>query len=122
MTNLNFLAVVVAAVVAFVVSSLWYIVFGAERAKLLGADPDELNKPTPWKMFVEMARTLALTAVFAGLAGQLGIVTWTGAILLGLSLWIGFPVLILSGSVLWENVSRKLAAIHAVATVVSLWR
>jgi hypothetical protein len=26
------------------------------------------------------ARTLALTAVFAGLAGQLGIVTWTGAI------------------------------------------
>jgi hypothetical protein len=37
------------------------------------------------------ARTLALTAVFAGLAGQLGIVTWAGAILLGLSLWIGFP-------------------------------
>jgi len=28
-------------------------------------------------------------------------------------LWIGFPVIILTGSVLWENIPWKLAAIHA---------
>jgi hypothetical protein len=36
-------------------------------------------------------------------AEQLGIVTWTEAI---------FPVLILFGSVLWDNLSRKVATIH----------
>jgi len=28
-------------------------------------------------------------------------------------LWVGFPVILLSGSMLWENVPAKLAAIHA---------
>ncbi len=29
------------------------------------------------------------------------------------ALWIGFPVILLTGSVLWENVLWKVAAIHA---------
>jgi hypothetical protein len=130
MINVNVWAVVVATVVAFVVSSAWYAVFGARRARLLGSDPAELSRPVPWKILVEVGRTLVLVVVFAGLAGRLGIVTWPASILLGLSVWIGFPTLILSGSVLWENVPWRLAAIHtgdwlvkllAIATVVGLW-
>ena len=130
MTNVDFWAVLVATVVAFVASSAWYIVFGAERAKLLGADPTEMNKPVPWKMLVEVARTLAIVAVFAGFAAQLGIATWAGAVGLALALWIGFPVLILSGSIVWDDAPARLATIHAgdwlvkllvIATVVGLW-
>ncbi|MGH7316977.1 MAG: DUF1761 domain-containing protein [Candidatus Rokuibacteriota bacterium] len=50
---------------------------------------------------------------------------------LGLGLWIGFPVVLLTGSVVWENVPPKLAAIHSgdwllkflvIAVIVSVWR
>jgi len=36
-----------------------------------------------------------------------------GAVHFGLFVWIGFPVIILTGSVLWRNTSLKVAAIHA---------
>jgi hypothetical protein len=50
---------------------------------------------------------------------------------LGLAVWIAFPVVLLTGSVIHENVPWKLAAIHAgdwlvklvvVTVIVSLWR
>ncbi len=55
----------------------------------------------------------------------------SGAVQLGALLWIGFPVVLLVGSVIWENVPWKLAAIHAgdwlvklllVTIIVGLWR
>ena len=36
-----------------------------------------------------------------------------GAVHFGVFLWIGFPVILLTGSVLWENVLWKVAAIYA---------
>jgi hypothetical protein len=45
--------------------------------------------------------------------------------------WIGFPVVILIGSVLWENTPVKVAAIHAgdwlvkmlvIPIIMSVWR
>jgi hypothetical protein len=130
MIDVNYWAVVVATVVAFVVSSVWYVVFGGLRAKLLGADTAEMTRPVPWKMLVEILRSLVVVAVFAGFAAKLGITALPGALLLAGSLWIAFPTVILSGSVLWENVPMKLAAIHVgdwlvkllvIAVVIGLW-
>jgi Protein of unknown function (DUF1761) len=56
--------------------------------------------------------------------------TGTGAVRLGLALWIGFPVVLWTGAVTWERVPPKLAAIHAgdwllkllvIAAIVSVW-
>jgi hypothetical protein len=127
---MNILAVVVATIAAFVVSSVWYMVFGAERARHLGADPADLAKPVPWKIGVELVRTLLLVVVFAAIAAHFGIVTWVATVLLALVLWLGFPALILSGSIVWDGVSWRLAAIHAgdwlvklfvIAAVVGAW-
>jgi len=41
--------------------------------------------------------------VIARFAALLGIASLFGAVHFGLFLWIGFPVIILTGSVLWEN-------------------
>jgi hypothetical protein len=50
---------------------------------------------------------------------------------LGLLAWIGFPVMILLGSVQWEDVPWKLAAIHAgdwlvklliLSVILGVWR
>ncbi len=78
---------------------------------------------------MELARSLVVAAVLAGLA--VGVAGWAGAVELGLALWIGFPVVLLIGSVIHENVPWKLAAIHAgdwlaklvvIAVIVGVWR
>jgi hypothetical protein len=51
--------------------------------------------------------------VVAGLVSCIGISHVTGAVELALALWIGFPIVLLVGSVTQENVPWRLAAIHA---------
>ena len=130
--DLNYLAIVVAAVVAFVMSSAWYVAFGSQLAGLNDAyaDADAASMP-PWKIVAELLRSLVVAAVLAGLAEQIGISGLAGAVVLGLVTWIGFPFIILTGSVIHENVPWRLAAIHAgdwlvklvvVAVIVGVWR
>ena len=89
------------------------------------------DKQPAWKYAVEIVRSLVLATVVAGLSERLDIEGLAGAALLGLALWIGFPVTLLTGSVQWENVPWRLAALHAgdwllkllvIAAVVTLWR
>jgi hypothetical protein len=51
--------------------------------------------------------------VVAGLAAQGEIDDWTGGLLLGLALWIGFPLVLWTGALIHENTPWRLAAIHA---------
>jgi hypothetical protein len=133
MGDVNFLAIVVAAVAAFVVSTVWYAALDGQGAESSRGDPDVADeaRPPAWKMLVELVRSLVVAAVLAGLAARLGIVRWTGAAQLGFVLWVGFPVVLLSGSVLWENVPPKTAVLHAgdwllkllaITVIVSVWR
>jgi hypothetical protein len=65
------------------------------------------------KLLIELARCLVLAYVIARFMTLLGVSNWMGAVHFGFSLWIGFPLILLTGSVLWENVPWKVAAIHA---------
>jgi len=130
MSDMNYLAIVGATVAAFAFSSVWYIVFAKQRARLNSAAATKARPPS-WMMPVELLRTLVLALVLAGLASQLRIADGTSAVKLAVALWIGFPLILLSGSVIYENVPWKLAAIHVgdwlgkllvIAIVVSLWR
>ncbi len=127
--ELNYLTILVAAVGVFVVSAAWYGVLGNQLAELNDAYVDS-GQPPVWKMLAEFARSLVVAAVVAGLTSEMGIEDWLSAVGLGLVLWIGFPAIILSGSVLHENVHWKLAAIHAgdwllklvvIAVIVGVW-
>ena len=69
--------------------------------------------------------------VVAGLASQGGIDDWTGGLLLGLALWIGFPLVLWTGAMIWENTPSRLAAVHGgdwlvkllvVGVIVSVWQ
>lgn len=81
---------IAAIVAAFVASSPWYspLTFGKQLLELSGAglNPDHAG---------------------AKIAGEILVLG------LGALLWIGFPVLLLSGSVMWQNVPWMLAVIHA---------
>ena len=122
------LPVIVAAAAAFVASAVWYIAFAKQRAKWSAA---AAGRPRPAQMAIELVRNVVLALVLAYLVPRLGATDAARAAILGLVLWIGFPVILLAGSVMYENVSWKLAAIHAgdwliklllLAIVIALWR
>jgi hypothetical protein len=129
MPELNWLAVIVAAIAVFIVSTVYYIIFAARMVDLRQGNEDA-GGVQPWKIAVEIVRSLILATVVAGLVTLLGVTDIGGAVQLGLALWVGFPVILLVGSVIWENVSPALAAIHAgdwllklliVTIIVTLW-
>lgn len=136
MVHVNYLAVLVAAVAAFVLGWLWYspLLFYNPWMRLRGLDPVAAmaNAKMPaGKLLIEFARCFALAYVIARFVTLLGITSALVAVHFGLALWIGFPVILLTGSVLWDNVPWKVAAIHAgdwlvkmlvIPIIVSLWR
>jgi hypothetical protein len=128
-------AVLVGALAGFVAGWVWYgpFLFGAEVTRLRGLGPAAAAAAAvpAAKMLVELARCLVLAYVIARLVGRLGIAGGRRAASLGLWLWIGFPVTLLAGSVLWEDVPWKLATLHAgdwllkvllMATIAGVWR
>jgi Protein of unknown function (DUF1761) len=131
MLGVNYLAVVVAAVAAFVASSVWYIAFGKELAKSSAAFAEALQKPQPWKMLVVIVQSLVLALVLAYIIGLIGNVDWIGALRVGVLLWIGLSAMQWVGSIMWEKIPVKMAAIHAgdwlvklvlIAVIVGVWR
>ena len=132
MPRLNYVAIAVATVAAFILSSVWYMLLSTPLAAARqGSASVAAASPAPWKIVVEIGRSLIVAAVLAGFAARLGIVSWTSAALLGLTMWVGFPLVLWIGAIIWENVPLKLAAIHAgdwlvkllvVAVIVGAWR
>ncbi len=115
MLGIHYLAVIVAAVAAFVASSVYYIVFGKALAALLPAESvaTDMRKVPPWKKAAEFVRGLVVAFVVASLVAQFGVVDWKAALRLAVLVWIGFPFMILAGAVLWDNRPWKFAAIHS---------
>ena len=134
MSGINYWAVVVTTVAAFVFSSVYYMVFAKARMKLLANDQGataDMRKVPIWKVLLELVRSFVVTLVMAHVIGLAGIVGWQDAVQLGIWVAIGFPVMILMGSVTWDKRPWKLAAIHGgdwilkvllMAVIFGLWR
>ncbi|HEY7597999.1 MAG TPA: DUF1761 domain-containing protein [Actinophytocola sp.] len=128
---INLWAVAVATVAAFVASSVYYSAFDKLRAGLLGTEPAAGSRPPAWKVGVELLRSLVIAASIAVAVTRLDIAGPGTILLLGLGVWLAFPVTILTGSIVWDDVPWRLAALHAgdwllkailVALVVGLWQ
>ncbi|MFD6953498.1 hypothetical protein A6A08_25805 [Nocardiopsis sp. TSRI0078] len=127
MIELDFLAIAVAAVAAFVVSGVWYGVFARQLKELSSsAEP----KPLALLLPVELVRNAVVTTVMAGLASVSGTAGLSGTLALGLALWTGFPLVLLVGSIFHESVPWRIAALHAgdwlvkllaISAVIALW-
>ena len=125
------LSIVVATVAAFVLSSVWYMLFGGRLAALSPAYAAAGAGPSGPVVGLELLRSLVVAAVLAALAAGVGADTWLEGAGLGLLAWAGFPLVLFAGSVLHERYPRALAAIHlgdwllkllCVAAVVAAWR
>jgi hypothetical protein len=113
--RLNYMAIAAATVVTFIEGSVYYspLMFGPLWMRLSGMDPSAAAKVSRWAVLGEIARDFVLTYVVARLVARLADADWRSTTGLGLWLWIGFPLMLLSGSVMWQGVSWKIGAIHA---------
>jgi Protein of unknown function (DUF1761) len=114
MGKVNYWAVVVGAVAAFFVSSLYY------SPLLLGnvwraVDPATAAGyvPSVGRVLAELARTLAIAFVFAVLLSRLEATDLGKALRVALLLWFGFSALMWIGAIMWEKTPWQVAAIHS---------
>ncbi|MDG6107080.1 DUF1761 domain-containing protein [Dactylosporangium aurantiacum] len=107
------LGIALAAVAAFIASSVYYAVVSPAERRILGDAVLDRGRPTAWKVGTELLRTMLVAAVFAWVADQAGRLSLPESLPLALVLWAGFPVALLTGSVVWEKVAPVTAAMHA---------
>ena len=136
MPHVNYMAVLVATIVVFVLGWLWYspLLFYKPWMRARGMDPAVAMagaKMPTGKLAIELVRCFVLAYIVAHFVAALGITNWLVAAHFGLLLWIGLPVVLLVGSVIWDNVPVKVAVIHAgdwlvkllvIPIIVSVWQ
>jgi hypothetical protein len=124
-------SVAISAASVFVLSSVWYTALTPVEVRVLGsAAPERGGRPSPAKVLLELLRSVLVGAVTAGLARACHLHTAGSTILLGLVLWAGFPLVVLTGSVIWEKVPPVTAPLHVgdwllklvvISVIVGLW-
>lgn len=107
----TWISVTAAVVAAFVASSVWYSAWGGQLAQLHDAYTTG-ERPSLAVAGLELLRTAAVVIAAALLIVRLDVDSAAGGAVVGLLLWLGFPLVILSGSVLHEKVPWRLAATH----------
>jgi uncharacterized protein DUF1761 len=126
----NPLAILVATVVSIVMAAVYYSQLMKQLATVTHtAVPGK--RPELWQMLVDVPRNLLFVLVVAGLASEIGADGWLDGLMLGLALWIGFPVVIWMGTHIHERRPLKYAAIHmgdwllrlpVIAIIVTVWQ
>ena len=124
MVNVNYLAVLVAAIAAYVVGFLWYgPVFGKKWIVLMGFTEKAMEKAKQKSMigaylgtFLSMLVMAYVLAIFIGFMGYYP----TAGIQVGVVTWLGFIATTMLGKVFWENKSWFLYILDAGHYLVTL--
>ena len=93
--GINFLAVLIAAVVAWLVSAGWYMSLGKIYQAAQGKTPEQckvdMQKPGAFLPFIyAFIGNLVIAWMLAGVLGHLGAVTLKNGVISGAFLWFGF--------------------------------
>lgn len=113
MSDLPWLVVLTGTVVTFVLGGAYYAVLGNQLAAARGDAPDTAAAPPgPRTMRVEVVRCLLLSSVVIGVVAATDTTTWWAGLLVGLALWVGFPLVLWLGAVVHERTPIRLALLH----------
>ncbi len=91
-SELNWLAVVVAALAYFVLGAIWYsnALFGKQYRAAIGVAPDASGQPVPTALFTNLVGWF-VTAIALGLiSNSIGADSFGDGLALGLVVWAGF--------------------------------
>ncbi len=124
--DINYLAVLVSAVVSIILGSLWYspLLFGKVWMRLAGKNAKEMNKAKKRGMgklyLVAFIASLVMAYVLAHFIKYLTATSFTDGMLAGFWLWLGFIAAVQIGIVIWDNKPFKLYLLNAIYYLVSL--
>jgi CBS domain containing-hemolysin-like protein len=117
MITVDFLAVLVATILAFAVGALWYsVLFGKQWRELMGFTDEVMKsmKMTPAKGLAGgFLTTLVMVFVLANLMAMTYTESIGAALTLAFWIWIGFVATIMSNLMWYENKPVKLYLINA---------
>ncbi len=118
-------AILIAAVVSFVVGGLWYspLLFGNVWMKLMKIDPKEMGKnksKANQSMAIMFLLTILTAYVFAHFLSFLPEKNLSNYLQMAFWIWLGFVMPVTAGSVLWESKPVKLFLINTSHQLVSL--
>lgn len=107
------IAVSVVTVAAFILSSVYYVLLTPWEQRATAGRAIERGAPGPRRVIAELLRTAVLAGGFAGVAVLAGMTDLPRSLLLAVVLWVVFPAVLLSGSVIWDRVPVPTALLHA---------
>jgi len=131
---INYWAVLVAAVAAFVVGWVWYgPIFGKRWMHLHGKSHESTGgmKMPMGNMAIEFIAGLVTAYVLARLVALLGVIDVVGAVHLTVWVWLGFIAATFVGGVLWEGekwelfwikVGGRFLTILVMTVILGVWR
>ena len=130
--SINGWAVLVAAVVGYAISAVWYAppVFGKRWLAALGKSKDQLGDPVK-PMVVQFFLALVIAAVLAAVVVRFGAVTWIEGAAIGFVLSAGLVATSLltdwmfcgfNMKLYWLQVGHKVVTITAMGAILGAWR
>src|SRR5512145_1431575 len=95
--GVNYLAIVIAAVVAWLAGAGWYMAFGKTWMAALGITSEQMqvakNRPGAFLPFIyAFVAELVMAWVLAGVIGHLGPVTLRSGVISAALCWLGFVI------------------------------
>lgn len=134
--SINYLAVLLAAVVSFAVGAWWHSPagFGKQWMRMMHLKPEDMGKMplTPTQaMLIGFIFTVLVSYVLAHFIVLFNVTGWQDALVLGFWVWLGFLAPTLANTWLWEGKSFKLFTFNAayalvniliLSVVLGLWR
>jgi hypothetical protein len=124
MITVDFWAIVVASIVAFIIGALWYspLLFGKQWMSLIGMKERDIEiakeKGMTKLYIVQFIITLITFTVLGFAISSLSITSARDAGFIGLLAWVGFIVPGAMGSLIWERKPFKLIMINSIGTLV----
>jgi hypothetical protein len=130
--TVNWWHVIVAAIAAMVIGSVWYMpmVFGKAWMSDLGKKSDGMGMPGP-AMIVMAIGSLVMAYVMAQFVIKLDLTTLKDGLMLGFWIWLGFNAAYLVGMTMFENRTWRLFLINSgnmlvtylvVAAILASWK
>ncbi len=120
--ELSWLAVIIAAVVKFVIGAVWYAppVLGKRWQALIGLTQEQVSTGLVPALIVEIVGDVVMAYVLARLIIDYGAPTPQAGVLIGFMAWLGFLAPVYIAQIFYERRSVQLVAINLGYLLVSL--
>jgi hypothetical protein len=98
--GINYLAIAIAAIVAWLAGAAWYMALGKTWMAALGITPEQMaeakNQPGAYLPFIySFVAELIMAWILAGLLGHLGLLTLRGGVISAAFCWLGFVITVM---------------------------